>query len=196
MNRRRLLGKMLWAIGSGLLGALMMFVVVVADNGAFETASQLHNGPLDRTWLDPASFLVHSHQEGVRKGLERKCDKQARDVEQAIYIRSICTIERSRTCVMGRPRWTGREIRAPLVSEDFYDTSLGDRFSTLGTDTLRFELSQSGHRLNESLSNGAVDFEHRTVDFGSEALATDYLVKIRSVCGALYLKKPSGIILD
>jgi hypothetical protein len=188
---------MLWAISSGLLGALIMFVIIVVDNGAFETASQLRNGPLDRTWLNPASFLVHSHQEGVRKGLQHKCDTEAKAVERAIFIPSICTIDRSRTCVMGRLRWTGREIRAPLVSEDFYDyPSLGDRFSTLGTGMLRFQLSESGHALNEALSNGAVDFEHRTVDFGSEALARDYLGKISGVCGALYLKAPTGLILD
>ena len=189
--------KVLRGISIGSLGALIMFVIIVVDDGAFETASQLRHGPVDRTWLNPASFLVHAHQEGARKELQRKCSEEAKGVERAIFIPSICTIARSRTCVMGRPRWTGREIRAPLVSEDFYDyPSLGDRFSTLGTGMLRFKLSESGHVLNEALSNGAVDFDHRTVDFASEALARDYLGKIQGVCGALYLKAPGPILTN
>lgn len=189
--------RVLRAILIGSFGALLMFVIIVVDNGAFETVSEVRNGPSDRTWLNPASFLVHAHQEGMRKGLQRKCGEEAKGVERAIYIPSICTTARSRTCVMGRPRWTGREIRAPLVSEDFYDhPGLGDRFSTLGTAMLRFKLSESAHVLNEALSKGAVDFDHRTVDFESEALARDYLGKIQGVCGALYLKESEPILTN
>ncbi|HEY5721530.1 MAG TPA: hypothetical protein VIT45_04335 [Allosphingosinicella sp.] len=187
--------NILRAIAFGLTGALAMFVLVTVDDGSFETVSQLRHGPEGRTWFNPASFLVQSRQEGARKALQRKCSDDRQKVERAIFVRQICTTARSRTCVMGRPRWSGGEIRAPLVREELWDyPALGDRFSMLGTEKLRFQLSEKGHVLNEALSKGAVDFERQIVAFDDETLATDYLSKIAGVCGALELKEPSRII--
>jgi hypothetical protein len=184
------------AITFGLLGAAIMLASVVLDDGTFETVSQLRAGPEDRSWLNPRSFLVRSHQEGARKALQRKCLGELKNVERAIFVQQICTTARSRTCVMGRPRWSGNEIIAPLVSEGFWDqTTIDDQFSVLGTEMLRFKLSDSAHGLNEALSKGAVEFDRQTVSFNSEALATSYFSKMAGVCGALDLKEPSRIIL-
>lgn len=188
--------NILRAIAFGLTGALAMLVLVTVDDGFFEMVSQLRRGPDGRTWLNPGSFLVRSHQEGARKALQRKCFDDRQKVERAIFVGSLCTTARSRTCVIGRPRWSGGEIRAPLVREELWDHSrLGDRFSMLGTEKLRSDLSQKSHVLNEALSKGAVDFERQTVAFDAEALASDYFGKIGGVCAALDLKEPSRLIL-
>lgn len=180
----------------GLVGAGIMLALVVLDDGTFEVVSQLRAGPEDRSWLNPRSFLVGSRQEGARKALQRKCFGELKNIERAIFVRQICTTARSRTCVIGRPRWSENEILAPLVSEDFWDqTTIGDRFSVLGTESLRFKLSRSAHVLNEALSNGAVDIDRQTVSFSSEALATNYFSKMAGVCSALHLKEPSGVVL-
>lgn len=184
------------AILLGLLGAGLMFILVVIDDGTFEAVSQLRSGPENRSWLNPISFLVSSRQEGARKALDRKCSNEVKKIERAIFVRQICTTARSRTCEMGRPRWSGTEIVAPLASEVFWDqTSIDDQFSVLGTEMLRFELSESAHVLNEALSKGAVDFDRQTVSFSTETLAANYLAKMAGVCSALNLKEHSDLIL-
>lgn len=179
------------------VGAVAMLVTVIVDDGTFEMASQLRRGPEGRTWLNPTAFLVRSRQVGDQKSLHAKCSNEAKKVARAIFVRGICqTQSSSRTCAMGLPRWTGKEIHAPLVSEVFWDYGpLSERFSMLGDEMLRFNLSEKGHFLNVAISMGAVDFDRKTVSFDSEKLARDYHAKLTGVCAALRLERPSRFIL-
>jgi hypothetical protein len=190
------MNKILASIGFTLLGALVALAAVVANDDAFGIVGQLRHRLDGPTWLHPISKLVHARQEVARKALQRNCRDELSRVEQAIFVPAICTTARSKTCIMGRTRLKNGKIVAPLVNEDLWNLKGMDRrFTALGTDALRFDLSESVHVLNEALSDGTVDLDRKLVTFDGEAPAITYSSRIGGVCAALDLQKRSHLIL-
>jgi hypothetical protein len=174
-----------------LIGAVTTFTLTALNDETFDVIEQMRHDIITEPSQGPINFVVRAKQEVKRDNLRKQCDSEIAGLRRSIFAPGICTIYRSRTCVLERFRWSGKEIKAPLVSEEFWDhANISEEFSRLGDDNLRFQLSHSAHLLNEALSNGKVDFSSKTVFFAREELARTYYTSMNQVCGALNLRKP------